>query len=246
MHHQAANRNVAAQQTGRNRQINVKCAHELQLGFAIDQGNLQRGRRVGFGIGIGIQRQHTALDTQLQRADHKVQVHIVGHHAGVQRHACALAGADIKVLQLEGDALRGRGQADAQAQLGLSTKGQTDVALTRGVHQVGQARWQLQTRHLGDGLQVQCQGEFIAVTQRQIQIDEQLVAGRVQHKVHQIGVDPQGLLEQALGLVQTGSGIVAHRLQGTDPPVAHVHDALERLVDDGQRRCIERLALHGA
>ena len=54
---QIADRHVTAQQTGRDRECQIKGADQLDFGLAVDQCNLQRGRQLGIGVGISVKSQ---------------------------------------------------------------------------------------------------------------------------------------------------------------------------------------------
>ena len=186
------------------------------------------------------------MDAQVQRPDQEIEVDIIGHHPGIECQARALAGAGVVVLQLDAQRTGCRGQINTQTQLRLGAKGQGDIAFTGCIQKIGQAWRQFQPGQFRNGLQIQCQRESVLVAQFQIEIDEQLVEGGIEDEVDQVRVQPQGLFDQALGLIQAGCGIRAQGLQRGEPLVTDRDDTLDRLVDHRQRLGVEGLVLDGA
>ena len=192
---QLTNLDVLAKDLGRQRQGQIKRTQRLDHRLAIDPGDAQAG---GIGqrifasdllvaLAVGIEHQAAALDTHLQWADLEVQVDVVCGHAGLERHARALVGGGVVVLQPNLGQLAGLlGQGHAQAQLQVSAQGQGHRAFARGVEELAQAVGQAQAGQIGQALQIEVQTKLVLVSQLEVQVKHELAAGVVYAQVEQI------------------------------------------------------------
>ena len=170
------------------------------------QLDLQRRRRCGRRLAVGVEGDRAAFDTQLQRTDVEAQVDVLGLHVRGQRQAGALATDGVVILQADLQRVGRVRQAQAQAQLQVGTEVQPDAAGARGVQELVETSGQRQTvagqRHQARQVEVQRQG--LAVVQAQVEVDVELVRRAVQAQVQHLGLQAQGLLDQQFGPVQAG------------------------------------------
>ena len=247
---QLADLDVLAKNLGRQRQGQIKAPHGLDDRLAIDPGQAQAGRigeRIFSGdrlvhLAVGVKHQRSTFDAHLQWTDLEIQVHIVGSHAGLERHARAFAGLGVVVLNAQLDCLPGLlGQTQTQPQLQIGTQSQGHRAIARGIEELAQAVGQAQAGHIGQALQVEVQSKLVGIGQLEVHIEQQLAAGVVDAQVKQIFGQAQGLLDGQFGIVQSSDRVVQHRIELAHPGITQHHQFRQRGIDHRQLRGVEGL-----
>ena len=244
VHAQQADRDIALQHIGCQRQLQVEGTDQAESRLTVNQRDLQHGRCGGQRIGIGVERDEAVLDAELEHADLEVELELLRDQARRQGQAGATVGRGVVVANRKRDAtaLTVR-QADDQAQLQIGTELEVHAGRAGSVEEAVEAGGQGKPGQRRDLGEVEVERQPVAPVQRQAQIDQQLMLGAVEREVELIVGQTQIALQQRFHLLQTQGRIGDGGLEHAEPVVTKGHQVLERPVDHRQRLVVEGLAL---